>query len=102
MLPLFSIYCISYQIIRYTLNVSLQVSCGLNTPLCQALFRFCLHGFLCGNEMKIINLISDPDVMERLFRHPGLWKQHQHPFERKTKAAANGSVVMEDFDHALA
>ncbi len=52
----------------------------------------------CGHEMKIISLINEPDVIERILRHLGLWKQRPDPFERKTKAPAHGPAVMEDFD----
>ena len=51
-----------------------------------------------GHEMKTISLINDPNVIERILRHLGLWKQHPPPSERKTKAPADGPVVMEDFD----
>lgn len=52
----------------------------------------------CGHEMKIISLINDPDVVERILHHLGLWKQHPPPYDMETKAPANGRVVMEDFD----
>ena len=52
----------------------------------------------CTHEMKIISLIHEPDVIERILRHLGLWKQHQDPHVRKTKAPALGPVVLEDFD----
>jgi hypothetical protein len=29
-----------------------------------------------GHEMKIISLIDEPDVIERILPHLGLWKQH--------------------------
>jgi hypothetical protein len=48
--------------------------------------------------MKIISLIHEPDVIERILRHLGLWKPHPDPHERKTKAPAHGPLVMEDFD----
>jgi hypothetical protein len=48
--------------------------------------------------MKIISLINDPKVIERILRHLGLWEQHPPPPERKTKAPADGPVVKEDFD----
>ena len=52
----------------------------------------------CGHEMKIISLIHEPDVIERILRHLGLWKQHPDPHEGKIKAPADGPVVLEDFD----
>ena len=52
----------------------------------------------CGHDMKIISLINDPDVIERILRHLGLWKQHPAPCDSTTKAPAHGPVVMEDFD----
>jgi hypothetical protein len=52
----------------------------------------------CGHEMKIISLINDPHVMERILRHLGLWNQQTAPSERKTKAPEHGPVVVEDFD----
>jgi hypothetical protein len=52
----------------------------------------------CGHEMKIISLINDPNVIERILRHLGLWKQQTAPSERKTKAPEHGPVVIEDFD----
>jgi hypothetical protein len=52
----------------------------------------------CGHEMKIISLIHEPDVIERILRHLGLWKSHLDPHDGKTKAPAYGPVVMEDFD----
>jgi hypothetical protein len=48
--------------------------------------------------MKIISLINDPDVMERILRHLRLWKQQTVPSGRKTKAPEHGPVVIEDFD----
>jgi len=48
--------------------------------------------------MKIISLIHEPDVIERILRHPGLWKQHPQPHETKTKVPADGPVVLDDFD----
>ena len=50
----------------------------------------------CGHEMKIISLINDPNVIERILSHLGLWKQHPPPCDRKTKAPADGPVVMEN------
>ncbi len=52
----------------------------------------------CGCEMKIISLIHEPDVIARILRHLGLWKQPQSPHEGKIKAPADGPVVMADFD----
>jgi hypothetical protein len=52
----------------------------------------------CGHEMKIISLINDPDVIERILRHLGLWKQQTAPSERETKAPEHGPVVIEYFD----
>ena len=48
--------------------------------------------------MKIISLIHEPDVMERILRHLGLWKQHPDPHEAKIKAPADGPAVLDDFD----
>jgi len=48
--------------------------------------------------MKIISLIHEPDVIARILRHLGLWKQPQSPHEGKIKAPADGPVVMADFD----
>ena len=48
--------------------------------------------------MKIISLIDDPDVIARILRHLGLWKQYPDPREGKIKAPEDGPVVMEDFD----
>jgi hypothetical protein len=48
--------------------------------------------------MKIISLLHQPDVTEGILRHVGLWKQTLGPFEAKTKAPADGPVVLEDFD----
>jgi hypothetical protein len=52
----------------------------------------------CGHEMKIISLINDPDVIEGILRHLGLWNQQGDPSGRKTKAPEHGPVVIEDFD----
>ena len=51
-----------------------------------------------GHEMKIISLIHEPDVIERILRHLGLWKEHPGPLEAKTKAPADGPVVLDDID----
>jgi hypothetical protein len=51
----------------------------------------------CGHEMKIISLINEPDVIERILRHPGLWKQQTAPSGRKAKAPEHGPVVIVDF-----
>ena len=29
----------------------------------------------CHNEMRIVSLIDDPEVIERILRHLGLWEQ---------------------------
>jgi len=50
----------------------------------------------CSCEMKIISLINEPDVIERILRHLGLWKQHPGPHQ--TKAPEHGPVVLDDFD----
>jgi hypothetical protein len=52
----------------------------------------------CDHEMKIISLIHEADVIERILRHLGLWKQPPDPHEGKIKAPADGPVVMEDFE----
>ena len=52
----------------------------------------------CGHEMKIISLINDPSVIERILRHLRLWKQQTAPSGRKTKAPEHGPVVIEEFD----
>ncbi len=52
----------------------------------------------CHHEMKIIGLISDPEIIERILRHLGLWKQQTAPSGRKIKAPEHGPVVIEDFD----
>jgi DTW domain-containing protein YfiP len=52
----------------------------------------------CHHEMKIINLINQPEVIERILRHLGLWKQQTAPSGRKEKPPEHGPVVMEDFD----
>jgi hypothetical protein len=51
-----------------------------------------------GHEMKIISLIHELDVIERILRHLGLWKQQQDSHDRKTKVPADGPVVLDDFD----
>jgi hypothetical protein len=48
---------------------------------------------------EIISLIHEPDVIERILRHLGLWKQHFDTHEGKIKAPADGPVVMEDFEN---
>jgi hypothetical protein len=48
--------------------------------------------------MKIISLIHEPDVIERILLHLGLWRQHTGPLEAQTKVPADGPVAMEDFD----
>ena len=52
----------------------------------------------CGHEMKIITLIHEPDVIERILCHLGLWRSHLNPHEGKAKVPADGPVVLEDFD----
>ncbi|MGA7876421.1 MAG: hypothetical protein WCA08_12230 [Desulfoferrobacter sp.] len=55
----------------------------------------------CVPELKIADLIDDPDVIERIFRLFGLWKQQAVPSERKTKATEHVQVVLDDFDPAF-
>ena len=55
----------------------------------------------CGHEMKIISLIHEPAVIERILRHLGLWKQHPDPHLKKPKTPDPGPVAMEDFDDGL-
>jgi hypothetical protein len=52
----------------------------------------------CGHDMKIISLIHEPAVIERILRHLGLWKQHPDPHEGKTKTPGDGPVVLDDFN----
>jgi hypothetical protein len=52
----------------------------------------------CAHEMKIISLINEPDVIEHILRHLGLWRQHPDLHETKTKAPPDGPVVFEDYD----
>jgi hypothetical protein len=52
----------------------------------------------CGHEIKIISLIHELDVIERILRHLGLWKQHQDPQEGKNKAPADGPAVLDHFN----
>jgi hypothetical protein len=51
----------------------------------------------CAHEMKIISLIHEAGVIERILRNLGLWKQHHDSHEGRNKAPAYGPVVMEDF-----
>ena len=46
----------------------------------------------CGHEMKIISLIHELDVIERILRHLGLWKQPPDPHEGKIKALRMGRL----------
>ena len=55
----------------------------------------------CGHEMKVISLINEPAVIERILRHLGLWKQPPDSNEGKTKTPADGPVVFDDFDDGL-
>jgi hypothetical protein len=48
--------------------------------------------------MKIIRLIHEPDVIERILRHLALWKQPPNPHEAKIKAPSDGPAVLDDFD----
>jgi hypothetical protein len=48
----------------------------------------------CGHEMKIISLIHEPDVIERILRHPGLWKQHPDHHEEKLKRLQRGRLSL--------
>ena len=52
----------------------------------------------CGHDMKIISLIHEPAVIERILRHLGLWKQQTAPSGRRATAPEHGPVVSEDFD----
>ena len=54
----------------------------------------------CHHEMKIISLINEPDVIERILRYLGLWKQQTAPSRRKARAPEHGPVVIADFDDA--
>jgi hypothetical protein len=40
----------------------------------------------CGHDMKIISLIHEPAVIERILRHLGLWKQQTAPSGRKANS----------------
>ena len=51
----------------------------------------------CGSEMRIISLIQDPDVIRRILKHPGLWKQDAGSRCKKPKSGYR-PVVHEDFD----
>jgi len=51
-----------------------------------------LSGPRCGNEMKIISLIHEPDVIARILRHLALWNQHPDPHDGKTKLSAHGRL----------
>ena len=55
----------------------------------------------CAHEMKIISLIHEPAVIERILRHLGLWNHHPASHEGKTKTPVDGSVVLDDFDDGL-
>ena len=55
----------------------------------------------CGHEMKIISLIHEPGVIQRILRHLGLWKEQSDPHERKIKTPVDGPVVLEDFVDGL-
>jgi len=48
--------------------------------------------------MKIRSLIHEPEVIERILRHPGFLKEHPEHHEGKIKAPADGPVVFEHFD----
>jgi hypothetical protein len=48
--------------------------------------------------MRVISLIHEPAVIESILRHLGLWKQQHDPHEGKIKAAADGPVVLQDYD----
>ena len=52
----------------------------------------------CGHEMKIISLIHEPDVIETILGHLGLWKHHSDTHEGKIKAPADGPAVLDDLD----
>ena len=52
----------------------------------------------CGHEMKLINLIHEPAVIEHILRHLRLWKQPPDPHEEEIKAPADGPVVLDDYD----
>jgi len=52
----------------------------------------------CAHPMKIISLINQSDVIERILRHLGLCKEHPAPHEVKIKAPGDGPVVLQDFD----
>lgn len=49
----------------------------------------------CGEEMKVISLIQDPEVIRHILEHLGLWKQKQ---KRAQALPELGPVVYEDFD----
>lgn len=51
-----------------------------------------------AHEMKIISLINDPKIIERILRHLRLWSLPSDPHEGKVNAPADGPVGMEHFD----
>jgi len=51
----------------------------------------------CGSEMRIINLIQDPDVIRQILKHLGLLKQDARS-RCKNPKPDHGPVVYEEFD----
>jgi len=52
----------------------------------------------CGFEMKIISLIHEPDLVERIPCHLEVQKQPPDPPQGRFKAPEEGPVVVENFD----
>jgi hypothetical protein len=52
----------------------------------------------CAHEMKIISLIDEPSLIERILRHLGLWRQRPDLHDGKIRVAFGGPVVLEDYD----
>ena len=46
----------------------------------------------CGHEMKIISLIHEPEIIERILRHLGLWKRPPDPRGEKSKHLQTGRL----------
>ncbi len=53
----------------------------------------------CGHEMKVVNFIHEPDVIERILRHLGPMEAAPgSSLGYKSKAPGDGPVVLDDFD----
>jgi hypothetical protein len=52
----------------------------------------------CDHEMKTINLINDPDLIQKILEHLELLKPRSAPDPRKPKVSDLDPIALKDFD----